>query len=631
MHPQSKWDSTRGARPPSIVEAFSRCVDLYFDRVALVHAAGEVTYSALARHAKIIAQRLRAAGIGRGDIVGLYVQRGEESIAAMLGVLSVGAAYLPLDTSYPPNLLRYICEDGAPRAMLVGKAMAAPAVPFWRCQTLSAEFDSAPCISGNAAVSVQPDDLAYVMYTSGSTGRPKGVMVPHRGVLRLVLDCDYATLSADEIILQLAPLSFDASTFEIWGALLNGGRLAIMVEALPSLDDIASAISRYGVTTMWLTAGLFHLMVDHRLEGLRPLRQLLAGGDVLSPVHVERVLAGLPHCRLINGYGPTENTTFTCCHQIALAECKPGPIPIGRPIAGTYLRILDDALRPVPVGKEGELCIGGEGLALGYLNQPGLTAERFIQDPRADRRGMRLYRSGDRVCQHPDGALEFLGRRDRQIKVNGKRVELDEIEACLRHAPRVVDAAAVAISTPDGQRKVAAYIVPDEGTEWTGFADMLRRYLRSVLPDYMVPSFFTLMERLPLSATNKVDRSQLPPPTGEETDRKVVAHGSYDEVTAALVAIWQRVLERDDVGLEENFFDLGGTSLQLTRAHALIRASLDSEITVLDMFSFPNVRMLSKRIADRRKPSRAGLSIADRGRMQRVVFERLQQQTASDR
>lgn len=629
MHSQTTRASTCEVRPRSIVEAFLRCVDLYPDRVAVVLADGEVTYSALAVHAEVIASRLRATGIGRGDIVGLYLQRGEESIAAMLGVLSVGAAYLPFDTSYPPNLLRYICQDSAPRAMLVGKAMAAPATPFWSCPTLSAASDSARGVPESSSVSVQPDDLAYVMYTSGSTGRPKGVMVPHRGVLRLALDCDYAALGEDEVILQLAPLSFDASTFEIWGALLNGGRLAIMADAHPSLDDIASAVSRHGVTTMWLTAGLFHLMVDHRLDGLRPLRQLLAGGDVLSPAHVARVLAALPQCRLINGYGPTENTTFTCCHQIALADCKPGPIPIGRAIAGTYLRILDDALQPVPAGKEGELCIGGEGVALGYLNQPDLTAERFIEDPWAGRPGMRLYRSGDRVRQNPDGILEFLGRVDRQIKVNGKRVELDEIEACLRHAPRVVDAAAVAISTPDGQRRVAAYIVPDKGTEWTGFADILRRYLRSVLPDYMVPSSFTLMERLPLSATNKVDRSKLPAPTSRDPARKAAVHGSYDEVTTALLAIWQQVLARDEVGLEENFFDLGGTSLQLTQAHALIRASLDSELTVLDMFSFPNVSMLSKHIADHRKPTRTGLSIADRGRMQRVVFDRLHQQTVS--
>jgi amino acid adenylation domain-containing protein len=613
----------------SIVDAFFRRVDMHPERVALLRSAGAVTYSELADHAEAVAARLTAAGVEHGDIVGLYLPRGEDVIAAMLGALHIGAAYLPLDTTYPTKLLRYICEDSAPRAMLVDDDGADSPAPFWTCPTLSAARHAPSSAPKAAVAAVRSDEPAYVMYTSGSTGRPKGVLIPQRGVLRLVIGSDYATLGEDEVILQLAPLSFDASTFEIWGALLNGGRLAIMEEARPSLDEIASAISRYGVSTLWLTAGLFHLMVDHRLDGLRPLRQLLAGGDVLSPSHVARALAELPDCRLINGYGPTENTTFTCCHQITIADCHPGPVPIGRPIAGTRVAILDETLRPVPAGDEGELFIGGEGLALGYLKRPDLTADRFVADPFADRPGERLYRSGDRVRRRPDGLLEFLGRVDRQIKVNGKRVELDEVEAWLRRAPEVADAAAVAVSGPDGQRQVAAYVVPAGHAGRPGFADDLTRFLRTELPDYMVPATFTLLEALPLSDANKVDRSNLPPP--KRTGRRPAAGSGSpcDETTAALVAIWRRVLNRPDVGLDDNFFDLGGTSLQLTQAHALITASIDRELTILDMFSFPRISMLSARIARRHVPARAGLGAGDRARMQRAALDQAARRAAS--
>ena len=273
-------------------------------------------------------------------------------------------------------------------------------------------------------------------------------MIPHRGIVRLVSDCNFVNLGPEEVILHLAPLSFDASTFELWGALLNGGKLAIVPAPHPSLDDIAEAIRVNGVTTLWLTAGLFHLMVESRLDGLQPLRQLIVGGDVLSPPHVAKALKALPSCRIVNGYGPTENTTFTCCYTIPQSPPPSGPIPIGSAIQGTTVYVLDADRRPVPVGEEGELYAGGAGVALGYLNQPELTAEKFVEDPFAPRTGARLYRTGDRVRQRPDGTIEFLGRVDRQIKLNGKRIELDAIEAHLRAEETVQDAAVIPVSIP---------------------------------------------------------------------------------------------------------------------------------------------------------------------------------------
>ena len=315
-----------------------------------------------------------------------------------------------------------------------------------------------------AAASAEPaigaNDLAYVMYTSGSTGSPKGVMIPHRGIVRLVSGCNFVGLGPDEVILHLAPLSFDASTFELWGALLNGGKLVIVPAPHPSLDDIAEAIRVNGVTTLWLTAGLFHLMVESRLDGLQPLRQLIVGGDVLSPPHIAKALKALPSCRIINGYGPTENTTFTCCYTIPQNPPPSGPIPIGSAIQNTTVYVLDADRRPVPVGEEGELYAGGAGVALGYLNQPELTAEKFIEDAFAPQTGARLYRTGDRVRQRPDGIIEFLGRVDRQIKLSGKRIELDAIEADLRSEETVQDAAVIACVDPAGRRSLAAFVTP---------------------------------------------------------------------------------------------------------------------------------------------------------------------------
>jgi amino acid adenylation domain-containing protein len=632
--PQSKYldQPLVETQPGSIPEAFAQCVRRHPERTALLLADRSLSYRALEERADAIARRLAAAGVGRGDIVGLHLPRGEQAICAMLGVVKVGAAYLPFDASYPAKLLRYIYEDSLPKAMLVEFRAADGASIFWDGPALSldslADDGELPGLPA-AHAPLGPDDLAYVMYTSGSTGRPKGVMIPQRGVLRLVIGNHYAELDEDEVILQLAPLSFDASTFEIWGALLNGGRLAILAEPHPSLDEIAAAIARHGVTTLWLTAGLFHLMVDHRLDGLKPLRQLLAGGDVLSPLHVGRALGALPRCRLINGYGPTENTTFTCCHTIAAADCRPGPIPIGRPIARTEVHVLDEAMRPVAGSGEGELYIGGAGLALGYLNRPDLTAERFVVDPFARQPGARLYRTGDRVRRRADGSLEFLGRFDRQLKINGKRVELEEVEACLRRSPLVADAAAVAGPAANGQARIAAYVAPVAGADAAGLADRLRAFLVEELPDHMMPASISLLDTLPLSPMGKIDRAKLPPPHSAVGAPPRDARPPRDKVEVALLAIWGQVLGREDIGLDDNFFDLGGNSLQLTKAHALITASLDRRLTIVDMFSYPRISALASRIVAQPESRRSALSAKDRAQRQGLAFHRAQRQVAS--
>lgn len=612
----------------SIPDAFLRHAILAPHAPALL-GDGEVTYGQLASRASGIAAWLLTRGIGRGSTVGLFAQRSADSIAAILGILKTGAAYVPLDPSYPPKLLKYMYDDSAPAVTLVQDSLltgrpedvfwSGEAVPLGDLRNAVAPPQSAP------EPAVRGDDPAYVMYTSGSTGRPKGVVVPHQAVLRLVLENDFASVGSDEVILHLAPLSFDACTFEIWAALLNGGRLAIVSDPHPSLEDIAAAIERHGVTTMWLTAGLFHLMVDHQLDGLRPLRQLLAGGDVLSPTHVVKVLRELPGCRLINGYGPTENTTFTCCYSVPPEYRGEGPLPIGRPIRNTQVYVVDESLRPVAPGEDGELLAGGLGLAHGYLNQQELTRERFVPSPFDPTPGARLYRTGDRVRQRPDGVLEFLGRADRQVKINGKRVELDEIETRLRASGRVQDAAVVCSAATAERRYIAAYVTP----LGTGPVDMsaLRRFLRDELPDYMVPASLTELPSLPLSPTGKIDRGRLPAVVPTPGNAATSAHAASATATA-LLEIWRSVLGRDAIGVDDNFFDLGGTSLQLVDVHARVQRSLAREVTVVELFEYPRISALAAYLAERSagatpapSPS-ATLSAADRAQRQRAALAR---------
>jgi len=589
----------------SIHANFAALAEQMVDQIAVVGETRHLTYGELARRADGIARYLARHGIVRGDRVGLFAQRSVAAVAAMLGILKAGGSYVPFDPSYPPNLLKFVYEDCRPSLMLVQSSLLAPDAVFWdgAGHELSEVFEVALDEPATGALpEVGPEDAAYIMYTSGSTGRPKGVLIPHRGVVRLVSDNPYAAMGRDQVHLQLAPLAFDASTFEIWGALLNGGKLAILSAPQPSLDDIATSIARHGVTTLWLTAGLFHLMVDHRLDGLKPLRQLLAGGDVLSPPHVAKAQAALPECQIINGYGPTENTTFTCCYRIPRApEAGLAPIPIGTAIAHTQVYILDESGQEVADGEAGELFAGGAGVALGYWNRPDLTAEKFVL-----RGGARLYRTGDRVARRPDGNIQFLGRVDRQVKINGKRVELDEIEAALRRVPAVEDAAVICPPGEIGARKIHAYITLRGSDVRLG---ELRALLQRDLPDYMVPATFTVLDALPLSPTGKIDRARLPqvPPRPEVADAAAeTGVGQSDHITAAtsdissleavLLSIWRDVLGTNALGVNDNFFDCGGTSLQVIAVHARIAAAMKSDITVVDLFQYPSISSLTARL-----------------------------------
>jgi amino acid adenylation domain-containing protein len=593
-----EWNATTTDYPrdATIGDLFQSQAARTPDAVAVIAESERLTYRELDARANRLAHYLGSRGVGPETRVGICLERSVDLVVGVLGIVKAGAAYLPLDPSYPPARLRFLLADAHARVLLTesrhGGRLPPGCVATTICldkeRAVIAREPSTPPHGGAFAA-----NLAYVMYTSGSTGVPKGVAVPHRAVVRLVQGTDYFRGGPDETFLQLAPVAFDASTFEIWGALLTGARLVVAPPGTLSLEAIGRVVREHGVSTLWLTAGLFHLMAARGLDDLRGLRQLLAGGDVLSVAHVERVLSELPQCRLLNGYGPTESTTFATCHPVVPGDLRDS-VPIGRPIANTRVYVLDRLMGPVPVGVPGELYLGGVGLARGYLGRPGLTAERFAPDPFGPpfggEFGGRLYRTGDRVRWRADGALEFLGRMDDQIKVRGHRVEPGEVEASLRAHPAVRAAVVVAREDIPGEKCLVAYLVPEQPAP--GVSE-LRAFLHQRLPDFMVPSAFVVLEQLPLSPNGKVDRRSLPPPVGEPSDSVepfVAPRGPIEEL---LAGIWAAVLRVDRVGIHDNFFELGGHSLLATQVISRILTTLGVELPLRAVFEAPTVAGLA--------------------------------------
>ncbi|HEX7518206.1 MAG TPA: amino acid adenylation domain-containing protein [Chthoniobacterales bacterium] len=455
------WNDTRTNYPreASIHKLFEEQARRTPMAVAVVFEGTQLSYEELNRRANQVARRLQKLDVGRDVPVGVCLDRSSEMVIAVLGVLKAGGAYVPLDPAYPAERLALMIRDAGMQVILTHSRVKT-CCPDFAGQLLCLDADDFTNEEDTNLVSkVRADDLAYIMYTSGSTGAPKGVAVPHRAVIRLVKETNYACFSSAETFLQLAPISFDASTFEIWGALLNGGKLVVMPPVQASLEEIGSAIREHGVTTLWLTSGLFNAMVDERLPDLRPVRQLLAGGDVLSVPHVRKALRELTETRLINGYGPTESATFACCHTIKPDAALDGSVPIGRPIANTVAYILDSQHQPVPIGVRGELYVGGDGLARGYWRRPELTAENFFTDPFRGDSEARIYKTGDLARWRDDGTIEFLGRVDSQVKLRGFRIELGEIENALRQQADVLDAAVAVREDTPGDKRLVAYVV----------------------------------------------------------------------------------------------------------------------------------------------------------------------------
>ena len=585
-------------RTRTVAELFEAQVEKTPEAPAVVSDEGTLTYAELNRTANRLAHHLTRLGVGENHRVGVCLDRSPDLIAGLLGILKAGAAYVPIDASYPRERISFLLSDAAVSLVLTDRRFSGelPSGDGVRLLRLDADRDSFSRESDeNPKGAATADSLAYVMYTSGSTGRPKGVCIPHRGVVRLAVDPSYVHVTPEDTFLQFASVSFDASTFEIWGALLNGARLALMPPGVPSLEELGGAIERRGVTILWLTAGLFHQMVDAQAQSLRGVRQLIAGGDAISQTHARALVRALPGTRLINGYGPTENTTFTCCYPVTDPDSLRESVPIGRPIANTRVYLLDGHSQLVPIGVPGELHAGGDGLAREYLNRPALTSEKFIPDPFDPAEGARLYRTGDIARYRADGNIEFLGREDSQVKVRGYRIELGEVETALKEHPGVRDA----VVTVDGtlEKRLFAYFVP--AAPGGPLAAALRRHLAAQLPEYMIPSGFIPLTAMPLTANGKVDRAALPAPDQSRPELEELFVAPRNPVEQRVAGLWAQVLGLEIVGVHDNFFNLGGHSLLATQVISRVGDHFAVELPLSTLFQYPTVAEFAQVILER--------------------------------
>ncbi|RKH31482.1 non-ribosomal peptide synthetase, partial [Corallococcus sicarius] len=563
------------------------------DAVALIQGEAALTYAQLDARANQLAHHLRALGITPGARVGLAVERSFELVVALIAILKAGAAFVPVDRNAPVERIAALLEDADVEVVLTHQPFA-PLLPATGTRVwLDAQQDVLSALPTHAPdVHVDGEALAYVMFTSGSTGRPKGVCVPHRGITRLVLGSTFMRFGPDEVVSQIAPVAFDASTLEIWGALLHGAKLVLAPPHALSLEELTALVRQHRVTTLWMTTALFEQMALHQAEALAAVPQVLTGGEVMPWARMRAHLPRLPEgSTVVHAYGPTENTTFSTTLPLHRDSVVDGPVSIGRPISNATAYVLDAHLRPVPVGVAGEVYVGGTGLAWGYLHRPDLTAERFVPHPFATTPGERLYRTGDKARWWEDGTLDFQGRIDFQVKVRGFRIELGEIETSLRAAAGVNEAVVVARGS-DGDKRLVGYVTALEGHSLdTG---VLRAWLKQHLPEYMVPSVLMVLEALPLNANGKVDRKALPEPGDAPRAAAFVAPRTATE--EQLAALFTQVLHVERVGVQDDFFALGGHSLLATQLVSRVRAAFGVELPLRALFEAPTVEALAKRL-----------------------------------
>ena len=476
----------------SVHQTFEKMALAQPGSIALRFDTSQLTYQQLNQHANCQARRLRAANVGHGDVVALLLPRSIEMIVAMLAVLKAGAAYLPIDQNNPPSHTQ-ACLDQCSVKVIISND-----------QPISLSLDENNLAAAdNLDLPIEPDDKAYLMFTSGSTGQPKGVMVPHRAIHRLVVNTNYIDISPFDNILQLSPTSFDASTFEIWGALLNGATLVLYPSPVLDPNLLAKVLRHNEVTILWLTAALFHLIGQRKTAILQPVKTLLSGGDVLHAKVINQVLDTIPGITIINGYGPTENTTFTCCHRMTTANRPDTTVPIGMPVNGSDIHIVDEYLKPVAPGTTGELLTSGAGVALGYINaeQPNC----FFYDHRIA--ATLIYRSGDFVRQNAHGELEFIGRKDNQVKVRGFRISLEEVQSHLLALAGVSDAAVTLVTDESGEQVLTAYLQVLEPSTIT--IDQLKQSLSWQIPGYLIPDKLLFCRHLPINKNGKIDKTTL--------------------------------------------------------------------------------------------------------------------------
>ena len=586
----TEWNATHAAIPdritPGLVETEAARAP---EAVAACFEEGRLTYRELNARANGLARHLERQGVGPNVLVGVLVERSLEMLIAVLAVMKAGGAYVPLDPAYPADRLAFMLKDGRISLLLTQEALRDRLAVPGEVRTICLDRDAslvAREAEGNLTRATAPTDLAYVIYTSGSTGRPKGVQITHRSLVNL-LSAFRGIVDAGprDVLVAVTTLSFDIAGLELFLPLVTGGQVVIAgreVAADPA--KLMGLLSDAGATIVQATPATWRMLIEAGWQSAPGLR-VLCGGEALPADLAARLRT--TGALVWNVYGPTETTIWSTAHRVEEAAA---PVPIGRPIANTRTYVLDRAGEPVPIGVPGELYIGGAGVARGYLDRPELTQERFVADRFSTDPAARLYRTGDIVRYRPDGALEFLGRVDHQVKVRGFRIELGEIEAVLAQHPAVVEAVVVAREDRPGDRYLAAYL-RSAGPAPT--VAELRAFLKGSLPDYMVPSTFTSLPAFPLTPNGKVDRRRLPEPD----DRRAISRAPFlaprGQIEDAIAAAWRAVLRLDQVGVDDNFFDLGGHSLLLVQVQAKLRTALDRDIAIVEMFQYPTIRSMA--------------------------------------
>ena len=616
-----RYDKARGI--PEIVRQHAISAP---DTIAVISDDTRLTYRELDRLSDALAAYLIDSGVEKGDVVCLLVPRALTTVVAKLAILKAGAGYLPVDPAYPTDHLQYVLEECRPKVIFTdagqGPDVDALSATGGRVVDLPRLLPTLGMGNVENLPVVQGGDLAYVMYTSGSTGRPKGVAVSHRGITRLVLEQNFVDFRPGDMVLHATTISFDASTVDVWGTLLNGSTLVIVPKTSFSLTDIRDLVRKHDITFINFTTGLFNLFADHADGGLPSLRQAIFGGEVASAAHVRRFLAAYPNCILTNVYGPTEAaciaTTYTVPRDFEATE-----LPIGRAIAHTEVFLLDEEMQVVPAGTEGQIAIAGDGLAIGYFKRPDLTNERFVTIETGNG-PLRCYLTGDLGIADEHGLFHFRGRRDRQVKINGKRIELEEIEAALRRHPRLLEAV-VECREPGGIKRIIAYLRPRDPQDLgnSNLVPAVMERLRNTLPAYMIPSAAMVLAEFPLTRAGKIDRSRLPmPPT--EGVKPIVPESRSEEV---LTRLWREALGLEAIPVDRNFFDLGGTSLQLMRVHAGLEVELVLRCEVLALFKHPTVREMASFLDGRTMSAPRSMTADQRAALQRKTMSQFRRST----
>jgi amino acid adenylation domain-containing protein len=587
-----EWNDTQASYPKDLCihQLIEAQVERSPEAIAVVCEEQQLTYRQLCERANCLAHYLRVLGVGPEVLVGICTQRSLEMVVGLLGILKAGGAYLPLDPAYPFERLAFMLEDAQVPVLLTTEHLVEKLPTTW-AQVISLDSDwelIAQHSCENPTQNTTSDNLAYVIYTSGSTGKPKGVEIQHRGLVNLVTwHQRLYNVTPQDRATQLAGPAFDASVWELWPYLAAGASIHILSAETCSVSPskLWEWLTESAITICFLPTPLAQTMLAQWPQGLA-LRALLTGGDKLHRVPQK----ALPFC-LVNHYGPTENTVVTTWAPVAAGIKTDAPPPIGRPIANTQIYLLDAKNQLVPIGMPGELHIGGDSLARGYRNRPELTNEKFIPNPFSNSPGDRLYKTGDLARYLSDGNIEFLGRIDDQVKIRGFRIELGEIETVLTQHPCVQQAVVLARSDEAGDKRLVAYIVTEQKS--TLALDELNRFLEGQLPDYMIPKAFVMLEALPITANGKVNRNALPSPA----QRPLAAEEDVSpqtEVEQNIAAVWQEVLNVEKLGIHDNFFDLGAHSIHIGQVNGKLKALLNRDISMIEMFKYPTISSLTK-------------------------------------